>query len=105
MLAVIVESITTILALCGLGFYLAALWSARDFVRRKPRNSAEFHPPVSILKSLKGFDHDMYASFASHCRQQYGGEYEILFGVSSLYDPAVAAIEQLRAEFPERIIR
>jgi ceramide glucosyltransferase len=105
MLAVILESITTLLALCGLGFYLAALWSARAFVRRKRPDAASFHPPVSILKPLKGFDHDMYASFASHCRQQYGGDYELLFGVSSMDDPAVAAIEQLEGEFPEHAIR
>ncbi|QNI31467.1 bacteriohopanetetrol glucosamine biosynthesis glycosyltransferase HpnI [Alloacidobacterium dinghuense] len=105
MLAVIVESITSILALCGLGFYLAALWSARDFVRRKRKNTNAFHPPVSILKSLKGFDHDMYASFVSHCRQQYAGDYEILFGVSSMEDASVAAVEQLKAEFPQIAIR
>jgi ceramide glucosyltransferase len=105
MLAVIVESITTILALCGLGFYLAALWSARDFVRGKRPDAQAFHPPVSILKPLKGFDHDMYASFASHCRQQYAGEYEILFGVSNMDDPSVAAVEQLKAEFPQVAIR
>jgi ceramide glucosyltransferase len=105
MLAVILESITTILALCGLGFYLVALWSARAFVRRKRQDLAYFHPPVSILKPLKGFDHDMYASFASHCRQQYAGDYELLFGVSSMDDPAVAAIEQLKAGFPEHAIR
>src|SRR5271168_742123 len=105
MLAVIIESITTILALCGLGFYFAALWSARDFVRRKRPSAAAFHPPVSILKPLKGFDHDMYASFASHCRQQYAGEYEILFGVDNMDDPAVAAVEQLKAEFPHIAIQ
>jgi ceramide glucosyltransferase len=105
MLALIVESITTILTLCGLGFYLAALLSARDFVRRKRSGGKAFDPPVSILKPLKGFDHDMYASFASHCRQQYAGEYEILFGVSSMDDPSVAAVERLQAEFPEVAIR
>lgn len=105
MLGIIIESITSILALCGLGFYCAALWSARDFVRRKRPDTPGFHPPVSILKPLKGFDHDMYASFVSHCRQQYAGEYEILFGVSSMDDPAVAAVEQLKAEFPRNAIR
>ncbi|HVW77504.1 MAG TPA: bacteriohopanetetrol glucosamine biosynthesis glycosyltransferase HpnI [Alloacidobacterium sp.] len=105
MLATVIESITTILALCGLGFYLAALWSARDFVRRKRPSPAAFHPTVSILKPLKGFDHDMYASFVSHCRQQYAGAYELLFGVSSMDDPAVTAVEQLQAEFPNIAIR
>lgn len=105
MLAVILESITTLLALCGLGFYFAALWSARAFVRRKRPDAVSFHPSVSILKPLKGFDHDMYAGFVSHCRQQYPGDYELLFGVSSTEDRAVAAIEQLKAEFPDHAIR
>jgi len=105
MLAILVESITTILAVCGLGFYFTALWSARSFVRRKRADPVSFHPSVSILKPLKGFDHDMYASFASHCRQQYAGSYEILFGVSSMDDPSVAAVEQLKAEFPQVAIR
>lgn len=105
MLALVVESITTILALCGLGYYLAALWSARAFVRSRRPAASSFHPSVSILKPLKGFDHDMYASFASHCCQQYAGEYEILFGVSSMDDPAVPAVEQLQAGFPQVAIR
>ena len=76
------------------------------FVRRKRFTAYRFfHPSVSILKPLKGFDHDMYASFTSHCRQQYAGEYELLFGVSSMDDPAVAAVEQLKAEFPQVAIR
>ena len=43
----------------------------------------------------------MYAGLVSHCRQQYAGRFEIVFGVSSLEDPAVREIERLRAEFPE----
>jgi ceramide glucosyltransferase len=42
----------------------------------------------------------MYAGFVSHCRQEYAGEYEIIFGVSSLDDPAVAEIARLRTDFP-----
>lgn len=44
-------------------------------------------------------------AFRSHCRQSYAGEYELLFGVSSLADPAAAAVMQLQSEFPEREIR
>ena len=47
----------------------------------------------------------MYAGFVSHCRQEYAGEFEIVFGVSGLDDPAVAEIERLKAEFPECAIR
>ena len=88
----------------GIFYYIAVLWSGRSFVRRRVP-ATDFAPPVSILKPVKGLDPGMYEAFASHCRQEYAGEYELLFGVSSLDDPAVEAIEQLRAEFPERSIR
>ena len=83
------------------------LWSARDFHRACLRRSAarEFIPDVSVLKPVKGIDQRMYAGFVSHCKQQYPGRFEILFGVSSLDDPAVAEIERLKAEFPAIDIR
>src|SRR5450432_1164526 len=105
MLAHALASITTFLALAGLGYYLLALWSARAFARYQRRALPDHHPQVSILKPVKGLDPEMYASFASHCEQDYPGEYEILFGVSSLDDGAVGAIERLQAEFPARSIR
>lgn len=104
MLATVVESVTTIVTFASLFYFMAALWSARSFVRRRA-TAPDFAPGVSLLKPLKGFDAGMYEAFASHCRQKYAGEYEILFGVSSLDDPAVAAVEQLKAEFPEQSIR
>ncbi len=105
MLPIAVAAITTILTLAGLGYYLLALWSARAFQHQLRRPLPDFQPGVSILKPVKGLDPEMYASFASHCLQQYQGPYEILFGVSSMADPAVAAIERLKAEFPGRTIR
>ena len=54
---------------------------------------------------MKGVDPRMYAGLASHCTQQYAGSFEIVFGVSSLDDPAVGEIERLQAEFPECAIR
>lgn len=102
-LAIAIEAITTLLALCGLSYSLLALWSARDFMHRRRGNAAPV--PVSILKPVKGVDARMYAGFVSHCTQQYAGEYEILFGVSDPADPAVAMIRQLQAEFPAVAIR
>lgn len=105
MLAISVAALTTLLTLLGLGYYLLALWSARAFRRQARSPRPNFQPGVSILKPVKGLDHDMYASFVSHCVQDYEGPYEILFGVSSREDPAVAAIEQLRTEFHNCEIR
>lgn len=104
MFATIIAALTTLLTIAGLGYYLIALWSARAFLRR-PRFAAGFAPPVSILKPVHGLDPGMMEAFASHCRQNYSGEYEILFGVSSLDDPAVAVVRQLQAGFPEHAIQ
>jgi ceramide glucosyltransferase len=112
-IATAVEVVTTLLTVGGLVYMLLALWGARDFEhswRRTVRASASgsgagFAPDVSILKPLKGVDARMYAGFVSHCAQQYAGRFEILFGVSSMDDPAAAQIEHLRAEFPACAIR
>lgn len=105
MLATLVEYVTTIVTFASLFYFMAALWSARSFMRRRTASAPDFAPGVSILKPLKGFDSGMAEAFASHCRQQYAGEYELLFGVSSVDDPAVEAVHRLQAEFPERSIR
>lgn len=100
-----VEAVTTFLALAGLGYYFVALAASYIFLGAKRPRLAEPAPGVSILKSLKGLDPAMLDAFRSHCRQQYPGEYELLFGVSSLHDPAVAAVQQLQQEFPAHSIR
>jgi ceramide glucosyltransferase len=111
-MATSVEAFTTLLTVGGLVYMLLALWGARDFEhswRRTLRGAADggaaLAPDVSILKPLKGVDARMYAGFVSHCQQQYAGRFEILFGVSSMDDPAVPEIERLRAEFPNCAIR
>lgn len=91
------------LALCGVAFYLISLWSVRSYLRA-PRPPLGFAPPVSILKPLRGADPDQYEAFRSHCLQEYAGEYELLFGVADAADPAVANVERLRQEFPQRRI-
>src|ERR1700733_9440434 len=107
-----VELATTVLTVAGMGYYLVALVAAYVYLarcgrqlREVARGEASFAPPVSILKSLKGLDPGMMEAFRSHCRQSYAGECEILFGVSSQDDPAVAAVVQLQNEFPEIAIR
>ncbi len=103
-LAQAIEIATTALTVAGMGYFLASLVAAWVFLdqRRAPR--AEFVPGVSLLKSLKGLDPGMMDAFRSHCRQSYAGEFELLFGVASLDDPAAAAVKELQAEFPERAI-
>jgi ceramide glucosyltransferase len=110
-MATSVEGVTTLLTVGGLVYMLLALLGARDFEHDCRRIAAAssghlpYAPDVSILKPLKGIDDRMYAGFVSHCLQQYAGNFEILFGVSSLEDPAVKRIERLCDEFPDCSIR
>jgi ceramide glucosyltransferase len=104
-LAQAVEIVTTALAVAGLGYFLASLVAARLFLHQRRKPLPRFAPDVSILKSLKGLDPGMLDAFRSHCRQNYAGEFELLFGVASREDPAAAAVDRLQNEFPERAIR
>jgi ceramide glucosyltransferase len=90
-------------ALCGIGYYLLCLVSARKFLRRS-RALPGFAPPVSILKPLRGADPEGYENFRSHCLQDYP-EYEIVFGVRDAADAAVPFVERLIQECPDRQIR
>ena len=105
MLATIVAAATTLLTLAGLGYSVIALWSARSFLRRPRLAAQDFAPPVSVLKPLHGTDPGMAEAFASHCRQNYAGPYEILFGISSADDPAVAVVRRLQSDFPGHAIQ
>ena len=99
--------VTAGLTLCGIAYSLLALWGLGRF-RRSARGlpeSGASAPGVSILKPLRGTDPRQYLGFESHCRQRYAGPFEIVFGVGSVEDPAVAAVGRLRVEFPEVAIR
>ena len=56
--------------------------------------------PISILKPLAGLDLGLEENLRSFFRQDYPGEFEILFAVRHASDPAVPVVEKLRAECP-----
>ena len=94
-----------LLAIAPLAYYVAAILAALRFFRReRAKTLPDFTPPVSILKPVHGVDFASYENFSSFCRQNYP-EYEILFCVNEMSDPAVAVIEKVMAEFPQRRIR
>lgn len=102
--------VTALLTLCGIGYSLLALWGLRQFqraarLRASMANPADPMPGVSVLKPLRGADPRMYAGFASHCAQTYNGPFELIFGVGSMTDAAVAEVQRLEAEFPEIALR
>lgn len=105
-LALVAEILTALLTVAGIVYCIMALWAVRRFERAAPSSQpSDFAPGISILKPIKGVDARMYAALASHCAQNYPGEFELLFGVSSLSDPAVAEVARLRVEYPHIDIR
>jgi len=100
----ICAAVFAMLAVCGSGYLALSLWSAFRFLKRARSASGEFAPPVTLLKPLHGADREMHEALRSHCLQDYP-DYEIIFGVSDPNDAAVAEVERLRREFPERNLR
>jgi ceramide glucosyltransferase len=93
-----------LLALAPFGYYLVAIIAARRFFRARPSRVSDFTPPISILKPIYSLDREAYENFASFCRQDYP-QFEILFCVSDLQDPAVPVIRRLIDDFPECSLR
>ena len=85
-------------------YYLVACFAALAFSRRaKAQTSPTFEPPVSILKPVHGVDFASYDNYASFCNQDYP-EYEMLFAVNDESDPAIAVVQRLIADHPQRRI-
>lgn len=91
------------LALCTTAYACLSLWAwyRCERLRKHPRADVNERASqaVSILKPLHGAEPGLYENLKSFCRQQYGG-YEILFGVRSPDDPAIAVVQRLQREFP-----
>jgi ceramide glucosyltransferase len=100
------REVVLLIAIAPLVYYLIATFAALRFFRReRARTLPGYAPPVSLLKPVRGVDFGSYQNFASFCRQDYPGEYEILFAVNEESDPAVPLIRRLAADFPQRRIR
>src|SRR5215472_4416664 len=110
---ILLRDVVYLLAFASGVYSLAAIIAADRFFGRARADSgagdasgivADFAPPVSILKPIRGLDRETYENYASFCRQDYP-EFEILFCVTDKNDPAVPVIEQVIRDFPQRSIR
>ena len=95
------------LAAVATAYQLFQLFAAWRFFRRPRAGKAGVRsvglPAVTLLKPLKGPGIDLYENLASFCRLDYP-TYQIVFGVEDAHDPAVAVVEQIKRDFPERDI-
>ncbi len=93
-----------VLTVASCAYWVIACWWVFTFFRTPAEPLPDFAPPVSVLKPVRGLDHEAYENFRSFCQQDYPS-YEILFGVNDPADPAVPLVRRLQREFPHLDIR
>lgn len=100
------QAALVIICVAADGYYLLGILSARDFFSNRRPTDPDFHPPISILKPLRGLDPDAHRNLSSFFDLDYP-EYEVLFGLESPDDPVlpvVRAIMDAHPETPARVV-
>ncbi|MFE1602491.1 bacteriohopanetetrol glucosamine biosynthesis glycosyltransferase HpnI [Methylobacterium sp. ID0610] len=90
------------LAVVGCAYALVAAWLAGRTARRPapalPAGAGR--PSVTLLKPLCGAEPNLYENLTTFCRQDYAGPIQVIFGVQTVADPAIAVVERLKAAHP-----
>ncbi|MBE9014420.1 glycosyltransferase [Pseudanabaenaceae cyanobacterium LEGE 13415] len=97
-----VEIVLVILILGSTVFYLACAWFTAQFFLAPQPSGRLAQEPVSILAPICGLDEGAIENWTSLCTQTYS-TYEVLFGVIDPDDPAIPVLNQLQAQFPDRV--
>ncbi|MEW6056404.1 MAG: ceramide glucosyltransferase [Bdellovibrionota bacterium] len=86
----------------ALSLVLYGSWLCKKhFESRPPRLDAPFGLyPVSVLKPLKGADHDLRKNLETFFKLDYP-EYELIFSVANYSDPARSVVEELIERYPK----
>jgi ceramide glucosyltransferase len=58
-----------------------------------------YRPAISILKPLKGADNGLKENLESFFQLHYK-EFEIIFSVAEVFDPAIQVVEELQSQYP-----
>jgi ceramide glucosyltransferase len=91
-----------LVALSAIGscyMFAAAIVFSRFFARRPPATARQ--EGITLLKPLYGAEPRLAANLATFLAQDHDGPIQLLCGVHSAHDPAIAAVEALRAAYPD----
>ena len=89
-----------VLALLSLVLLLWQWAAAQQFPLHRRDADPTFHPGITLLKPLKGFDATTPASLQSWFNQDYPGPTQILFGIADAADPAGEMVRDLIGKNP-----
>jgi len=97
------EGANLLLGLVAIVAVGTTLWSMAClfWVTRPRRRLADYTPPVTIFKPLKGLDEELEANLRSFFRLDYP-TFQLLFCVADHDDPAIEVVRKLCAEFPNQ---
>jgi ceramide glucosyltransferase len=87
------------LAVVGIAYQLIALAAVLRFFA-KPAQRGNGSEPVSVLKPLHGAEPRLVDNLSSFIEQDYTGPVQVVFGVSSPDDGALAAVADVRDKYP-----
>lgn len=97
----------TLITVIGLMFYSIQLISVRHYCKKNQPMVLDYdiqYPPVSILKPLKGLDDNLYDNLDSFCNLDYP-QYEVIFSLQDINDPAYKVVCKIKDKYPEKEIR
>lgn len=84
---------------CATTLYAVVAALAMPFFSKRSRNRNIGCASVSVLKPLCGIEPRLYENLVTFCNQAHPC-FQLLFGVSSPVDPAIAVVRRLQAAYP-----
>jgi ceramide glucosyltransferase len=96
-----VDSANVLLGLVAIVAVASTLWSMGCllWVTRRRKGLADYTPPVTIYKPLKGIDEGLEENLRSFFHLDYP-VYQLIFGVAEADDPAIEVVRKLQGEYP-----
>lgn len=99
MVAAVVRAALYVSCAGTVAYALLAIAAARDFFRETPAPDAPEHPPISVLKPIRGAEEDAGRNFLTFAEQDYP-EFQLLFGALDGDDPGLDAARRIAREHP-----
>lgn len=93
-------AVCVVMSVCAFCYLLIAVWCVAR-VRRNAWEASTTVPATTVLKPLCGDEPLLREALLSFCTQRFSAPLQIIFGVRSPADPALAIARVLKAQHPD----